>query len=92
MVDVAADRTVRRAPVLWRRSGDHVMIRRRGDDELVVLAGTGVALWLELSSPTTVADLIERLAAAHQAPAEVVGPDVREALSTLIDRAVVETA
>ena len=84
MAALALETPLRRGPVLWRRSGDQVMIRRRGIDQLVVLAGTGVALWDGLATPTTLGALVEDLAAAHGAPPETVDRDVRAALASLI--------
>ncbi|MEM9466709.1 MAG: PqqD family protein [Actinomycetota bacterium] len=80
---------LRRAPVLWRRSGDQVLIRRRGDDRLTVLAGTGVALWEALAEPTTLDALATGLADAHGAPAATVTADLQVALVTLVDDGVV---
>ena len=90
MQEVPLDQTVRRADVLWRRVGDRVLIRRRGDDELVVLAGTGVALWDALSEGATVDTLVAALAEAHDASPAAVGPDVQVAVASLIDQRVVE--
>lgn len=80
---------LRRGPVLWRRSGDQVMIRRRGDDRLIVLAGTGVALWEGLAAPTTLGALVEDLAVAHDAATETVDRDLRTTLASLLDDEVV---
>ena len=85
----APDQRVARGPVLWRRTGDQVLIRRRGDDDLVVLAGTGVALWAALAEPTTIEALIRRLAVEHDATPEVVGPDVEGAVARLVEQGVV---
>lgn len=78
------EQPIRRAAVLWRRSGDRVLIRRRGDDQLTVLADTGVSMWLELAEPTTVGGLAERLAELHGASVEQVTPDVQAAITRLI--------
>lgn len=89
MTALTRETPLRRGPVLWRRSGDQVMIRRRGDDELIVLAGTGVALWDGLADPTTLGALVADLAAAHGATPETVDHDVRTALASLITDEVV---
>ncbi|MEM8748256.1 MAG: PqqD family protein [Actinomycetota bacterium] len=86
---VPLDQSVRRAPVLWRRSGDRVLVRRRGNEHLIVLADTGVGLWLELAGPMTVGDLAERLAVAHDAPVDQVAPDVQAAIARLVADGVV---
>lgn len=85
---VPLDRKVRRAKVLWRRAGDRILIRRPGDDEVVVLTDSAVALWETLEAETTVGELVA--AAAGSAP-ETVGADVQAALGTLLARRVVET-
>ena len=86
---VPLETPIRRGPVLWRRSGDQVLMRRRGNDHLVVLGGTGVALWLALAEPTTVGEMAEALAAAHEAPLAVVTDDVQAAIASLVADGVV---
>ena len=81
---LSLDQPIRRAAVLWRRSGDRVLIRRRGDDQLTVLADTGVSMWLELAEPTTIGDLAERLAELHGAPVADVTSDVQAAIERLV--------
>ncbi|MEM9519790.1 MAG: PqqD family protein [Actinomycetota bacterium] len=90
MDSLPLDTVVRRGDVLWRRSGDQVMIRRRGVDSLTVLAGTGVALWDALHQPVSVAELAEVLAGVHDAPVDVVESDVGAAVATLIEQGVIE--
>jgi hypothetical protein len=80
---------VRRADVLWRRVADGVMIRRRGDDETVVLTGSGVALWSALVAPVSVSDLARQLAAAHGTTPDVVAADIAPVLDDLVERGVV---
>ena len=92
MASIGPEQPVARGPVLWRRSGDQILIRRRGDDELVVLAGTGGALWNALVEPTTLGALARRLADEHDAPLDTVGPDVDAAVARLVDEGVVITA
>ncbi len=86
MTPLPLDHTVRRADVLWRRSGGSIMVRIPGHDEVVVLADTGVALWQRLSDPVRVHQLCDELAAAHDADLETVRGDVAVALDDLIDR------
>lgn len=89
MSPVPLDRRVRRADVLWRRAGDRVLIRRLGNDELLVLAGTGAALWAALDSERTVGAVAATLAEAHAADLDVVAADVQTALADLVDQRVV---
>ncbi len=80
---------VRRADVLWRRTGDSILVRRPGTDDTVVLADTGVDLWLRLVSPVRVEELCTDLARSHAAPRELVADDVLAALDDLIGRGLV---
>ena len=89
MTPPGRDPTVRRADVVWRRVADGVMIRRRGDDETVVLTGSGVALWTALEAPIAVEELTRRLAATHGTTPEVVAADIGPVLDDLVDRGVV---
>ena len=89
MATVAPDTALGRGPVLWRRSGDQILIRRRGQDRLVVLAGTGVALWSALQTPVTFAELVTELATAHDAPVERVSDDLQVTVANLLDDGVV---
>jgi hypothetical protein len=53
----------RRDPrVLWRRSGDRVVLLPPGSEELVVLEGSAALVWHELERPTDERRLIARLA------------------------------
>ncbi|MEO0494346.1 MAG: PqqD family peptide modification chaperone [Actinomycetota bacterium] len=81
---VPLDQPIRRGPVLWRRSGDRVLIRRRGNDHLVVLGDTGVSMWLALAEPTTVGALAAELAEAHGALLDQVTVDVQAAVARLV--------
>ena len=81
---MSLEQPIHRAAVLWRRSGDRILIRRRGDDQLIVLADTGVALWLELAEPITVDGLARRLAETHGAPIDQVVGDVQGAITRLV--------
>lgn len=91
MTGLPLDTPLRRGPVLWRRTGDQVIVRRRGDERLTVLAGTGVALWEALATATTLQTIADELAGSHQAPVETVLADVRVALESLVDDGVVIT-
>lgn len=92
MAAVPLDQRVRRAGVLWRHTADKVLIRRRGRDDLVVLAGTGAELWDALAEPATVADLAAVLAARHDAAVDVVAADIAAALAELVAADVVDAS
>ncbi|MFQ5558344.1 MAG: PqqD family protein [Acidimicrobiales bacterium] len=79
---------VGRAEVLWRTVLDGVLVRVRGSDDTVLLAGTGVALWRVLDEPTPVRQVVERLAAEHGASSERVAADLDPVLDDLIARGV----
>ncbi len=89
MTPPGSDTMVRRADVLWRRVADGVMIRRRGDDETVVLAGSGIALWSVLVAPISMGDLTRQLAATHATTPDVVAADIEPVLDDLVERGVV---
>ena len=79
------DSPVRRADVLWRRVLDGVLVRRRGDDDTVLISGGGVALWDQLGEPIAPAELIGRLARDHDTSRDVVAADVERLLVELRD-------
>ncbi len=83
------DQVVRRADVLWRRSGPTILIRRPGEDQLAVLADTGLALWEAIVEPITVGDLCDHLSSSYGVDMQVVIDDVEVALMDLVDRGVV---
>ena len=89
MAPVPLDRRVRRADVLWRRAGDRVLIRRPGNDDLLVLADSGAALWDALALERTVGAVAATLADAHDADIDIVEADVQNALADLVDQQVV---
>ena len=72
--------------MLWRATVDRVLIRRRGDDDTIELAGSGVSLWLALAEPTTRIDLVERLAHGHGIDREIVESDIGPVVAELIAR------
>ena len=89
MAAVPLDRRVRRADVLWRRAGDRVLIRRPGNDDVLVLAATGAALWEALAFERTAGAVAATLAEAHGAAVDVVAADVQQALADLVEQQVV---
>ncbi len=79
---------LRRADVLWRTVLDGVLIRRRGDDETILLTGSGLALWLALGEPADLTDLADRLARDHQVDPATVLSDIEPVVDDLVDRGV----
>ena len=79
------DSPVRRADVLWRRVLDGVLVRRRGDDEPVLISGGGAALWDQLGQSTAPEELIGHLARNHHASRDEVAADVERLLVELRD-------
>lgn len=74
---------------MWRRAGDRVLIRRLGDDDLLVLAGTGAELWEAMHTERTVEAIVVSLADAHAVPVDVVSSDVQAAVAELMTERVV---
>jgi hypothetical protein len=72
-----------RAPeVLWRRTLRGVLLRPpRG--AAVMIDGSGGLVWDALASPTSVEDLVDRLAAATGGDRSVIAADVRPLLDRL---------
>ena len=89
MAAVPLDQRVRRADVLWRRAGDRVLIRRIGNDNLLVLAGTGAELWATIDGERTVGAIVASLAEAHDVGVDVVSADVQAAIAELVAEQVV---
>lgn len=89
MAAVPLDQRVRRADVLWRRAGDRILIRRLGDDDLLVLAETGAELWEAMHTERTVEAIVVSLADAHTVAIDVVSSDVQTAVAELIAERVV---
>ncbi len=78
------DQVVARAAVLWRRSGDQILIRRRGNDEIVVLAATAASLWDCLQTPRPMAELVDELGRLHETDPNQIAPDVQAAVDVLV--------
>jgi hypothetical protein len=76
--------------VLWRRSLDAVVLLPVGHDDVLTLAGTGPAVWELLAEWRTVENLVEVLATAYGAHAEVVEADLTPLLAQLRVSGVVE--
>lgn len=74
--------------VLWRRMQGAVLLLRPGEQEVVELAGSGVALWEALETPRTDDDLVGELARRYGTDVATVGPDTMAAVEDLLDRGV----
>jgi hypothetical protein len=85
---IAPNSVVRRGDVLWRATLNGVLIRPPGADEVVKLAGTGLALWAELEQPTHFSDLCASLAAGHRADPNQIAADLMPVIVDLVERAV----
>lgn len=82
--------TWERAPeALWRRSGERRILMGPTTDEVLVVEGTGRAIWDLLGEPCTQEELVGVLAEGFDARPEEVSLDVREFLGTLRDAGLV---
>jgi hypothetical protein len=85
--------TFRRSPtVLVRRSLDTVLLFPTGADDVVTLAGTGIAVWELLDTWRTVEALAELLASRYEADPAVVRADVAELVASLEELGALELA
>ena len=82
----------RRPDVFWRRSLDAVVVLPASADDVLTLAGTGVAVWELLDTWRTTEALTEILAEAYTADPAVVGPDVAALVSSLLASGALEVA
>lgn len=71
---------------MWRRTLDGLLIRRPGADEVLMLTGSGVALWDALDAPMSFAELCSHLAAGHDADAATIASDLEPVVSDLLHR------
>jgi hypothetical protein len=77
--------TIARNPqILWRRSGDRVLLRDRRGTDTHVLDGTGALVWLHLEEPTSLSDLVDGLARAFA----VRGTEVADDLASFVEQLV----
>jgi hypothetical protein len=89
---VTAD-TFRRSPsVLTRRSLDTVLLLPTGAEDVVTLAGTGIAVWELLDTWRTVEALTELLAPRYEADPAVVRADVGALIASLEELGALELA
>lgn len=82
---------LRRAPhVLWRSVGVEVILAEPGRTDFELLSGSGGAVWRALDGPRSVPELIDALAAEHGVEAASIEDDVRQLVSTLSARGLVD--
>jgi hypothetical protein len=79
--------TWRRDPrVLWRRSGDRVLVLAAETEEFVVLEGTAALVWRELDRPIAEQHLIDAISGRFAEDPTTIGADVRPFLDRLQDQ------
>jgi hypothetical protein len=76
--------------VLWRATLVGVLIRPPGADEVVKVAGTGLALWAELEQPTHFSELCASLAVALGADPNQIAADLTPVIDDLVEGAVMQ--
>jgi hypothetical protein len=85
-------RSLARNPrILWRRSGERVVLRER-DGGTHVLEGTGALVWLHLTAPTPVADLVSCFARQFGIAEAEVADDLDAFVGELMGRGVLVAA
>lgn len=82
-------RYVRDPAVLWRRSGDRVLLMPTASLDVCVLDGPGLALWEALAEPAALRDVAVRLGARYDVPPERVVADLEPVLDDLERRQLV---
>ena len=74
----------RRCPAaLWRRSYDRVLVLPPGHDDILVLEGTGAAIWFLLEDPATLTELVEPLSELLDVTGHAVADQVQDFLVQL---------
>lgn len=87
-VTTTHQRFARRLGTLWRDTGLHVLaLPEEEAAEVVVLGGGSAVLWRLLAEPMTLADILDRLGAAADAPPEDV---VTSCLADMAARGLIE--
>lgn len=82
-------RYTRSPDVLWRRTGDAVVMLPLAGGEVMDLSGTGRALWDLLVDPIDLEEATDSLARLFSAPSDVVRRDVEPVLRALLDRSLI---
>jgi hypothetical protein len=80
----------RRPDVLWRSTDDRVLLRPVGRGGLITITGSGTFLWELLATPTSLPDLVTRMAMRYQVESDAVEEPVATALTDLENAGVVE--
>jgi hypothetical protein len=83
-------RYARREQVLWRRTGDAVVLLAGDGQEVFTLEGSGVDLWQLLAEPIGLDEAASALAGAYGASREQVASDIAPVLEELSRREVIE--
>lgn len=87
---IAAKTMYRRATgVPSRTVADRVILARPGRDDFDALTGPAVAVWNLLQEPRTLAELVDTLAWAYNAPRSEIDRDVSALLADLVARGLV---
>ena len=82
---------MRAEEVLWREVVDGVLLLAPGEQEPVVLSGSGVLVWERLAEPATGKVLAAWLADAYGQPPDTILEDLLPALADLEDRGLVRS-
>jgi hypothetical protein len=83
-------RYARRERVLWRRSGDEVVLLPADGSQVFTLEGSGVDLWQLLSEPIALDEAADALAEAYGTTSDQVAADLVPVLEELSRRDVIE--
>ena len=73
----------RRTDVLWRRSGEALLLMVPGSPDIIALDRSGLELWEELARPATLHGLSSTFAARYGAPPTQVADDLAPVLEDL---------
>lgn len=84
------ERWQRRPDVLWRHSGQLVVLKHVEQDDFVTLASSGLALWLALETPGTLPEVASRIAEVFDVEPAGVEADITPVLADLERRHFVE--
>jgi hypothetical protein len=83
-------RYARRERVLWRRSGDAVVLLPADGSQVFTLEGSGVDLWHLLSQPIALQEAAAALAETYGTTSDQVAADIAPVLEELSRRDVIE--
>ena len=76
-------RWARAERVLYHHTVGHVLLLPRGEQQPLVVSGTGAAVWDRLARPCSVEELAGELAHEYGADAATIAADVEPVLRTL---------